>query len=393
MFKAPKNHSKTAHPSSRKLKHRRRQFKAALIIVIAFISLLLAYFFKLGIEQLIQRANNITVQSTSSTPPGQTALSIKPSNSPRAANFNTVQLAINSSSELQQIVSRAKKHCQSKNLPIDALSISLLDLKTSNHAGYQNTVLVYPASVAKLFWLFYSYHNSSDRLGDNVFSSAIEKMIVKSDNSGASEVLDAITNTKSTDGNLSPTDFSGEREKRQQLNKFYSERGGYSPNINVSQKTFPIPQANIMEPKGFDQQLRGDNLQDPIRNKITTDDATLLMAEIIKNPSSEMAKLLTRNIDPKFWKKQPLNPIDFNPVHSFFGEDLEALGSENIVSKAGWTSVSRQEVAYIKSKDGKIEYILAVFSDSKGYAKDKRIFPEISNIVYREMRKVAVKPP
>ncbi|NJR31653.1 MAG: hypothetical protein HC778_00685 [Chamaesiphon sp. CSU_1_12] len=104
-----------------------------------------------------------------------------------------------------------------------------------------------------------------------------------------------------------------------------------------------------------------------------------------------MKQLLTRNISPSFWRKQPPNPIDFNPVESFFGEGLENLGTENIISKAGWTSTSRQEVAYIKSKDGKTEYILTVFGDSEGYAKDKTLFPHISKLVYREMQKLGQK--
>lgn len=143
-----------------------------------------------------------------------------------------------------------------------------------------------------------------------------------------------------------------------------------------------------MEPAGFDKQLRGKNIQKPIRNKITTDDAALLIHEIINNPHQEMRKLLTRNIDPSFWRKQPPNPIEFNPVESFFGEGLEGLGSENMISKAGWTSASRQEVAYIKSKDGKTEYILTVFGDSADYAKSKKIFPEIAKIVYQEMKNI-----
>jgi hypothetical protein len=99
-----------------------------------------------------------------------------------------------------------------------------------------------------------------------------------------------------------------------------------------------------------------------------------------------MKKLLTRNIDPNFWKKQPPNPVDFNPVESFFGAGLPEGETENIVSKAGWTSASRQEVAFIKSKDGKTNYILAVFGDRAAYGKSKKIFPEIANLVHKQMR-------
>ena len=107
--------------------------------------------------------------------------------------------------------------------------------------------------------------------------------------------------------------------------------------------------------------------------------------------SKKMRKLLTRNIDPGFWKKQPPNPVDFNPVESFFGEGLSSDRSENIVSKAGWTSVSRQEVAFVKSKDGKTRYILAVFGDDSAYGKHKKVFPEISNLVYNQMRQLSRK--
>jgi hypothetical protein len=52
---------------------------------------------------------------------------------------------------------------------------------------------------------------------------------------------------------------------------------------------------------------------------------------------------------------------------------------------AGWTTASRQEVAYISSSDGKSEYILAVIGDDKAYGNDKTIFPKISQIVAKTM--------
>jgi hypothetical protein len=393
MFKLPPkphqvNRSPTRKSKSRRLaRHRQLAIVLGSIVVIAVPSLLFGYFVKLKFDRLTKPATIPGFTNPQSSPSTSSQVTTT-ANSPPITNIKLAQFTANNSPELQRIVEEVKKHCQSKKLPIDSLSISLLNLKTGKHNGYRNTIYQYPASVVKLFWLFSAYNNYSDRVKDPDVEKAIQGMIVKSDNLSASQVLDLITNTKSTDSDLPPTDFQSEREKRQQLNKFYRDRV-YSPSINVSQKTFPIPQQNIMEPKGFDRQLRGEDIQNPTRNKITTDDATLLMAEIMQHPRSEMKTLLTRDVDPKYWQKQPLNPIDFNPVHSFFGEDLEALGAEDIVSKAGWTSVSRQEVAYIRSKDGKTEYILTVFGDSKGYAEDKKLFPEISKIVYREMQKLS----
>jgi hypothetical protein len=285
---------------------------------------------------------------------------------------------------LDRVVGKIVKHCKTNKLSTESLSISLVNIKTNERVGYQNELGRYPASVVKIFWLFNLY--DAQPIATTIQGS-IDKMILKSDNNGASQVLDYITKTHSSKGELSLAEFQAEKQKRKSINTFYQNKG-YSQNINISQKTFPITNENIMEPAGFDKQLRGKSIHKPIRNKISTDDAALLIHEIINNPHQEMRKLLTRNIDPSFWRKQPPNPIEFNPVESFFGEGLEGLGSENIISKAGWTSASRQEVAYIRSKDGKTEYILTVFGDSADYAKSKKIFPEISKLVYQEMQNI-----
>jgi beta-lactamase class A len=296
------------------------------------------------------------------------------------------------SNKLDKVVNSIVEYSTDNRLPTNALSITLIDTNTGEIAEYQGTKERYPASVVKMFWLVAIYQRIS--MGDaneSFLKDAIEQMIYKSDNQGASQVLDTVTRTKSTSEKLAEGELKIQKQQRQSLNDFFRQ-AGYSQDINVSQKTFPIPQENIMEPKGFDQQLRGDNLDKPIRNKLTTNDAARLMYEIVNaqavSPeiSKKMRRLLTRDINPNFWKKQPPNPVDFNPVESFFGQGLPENKTENIVSKAGWTSASRQEVAFVKSKDGKTRYILAVFGDDPAYGKSKKIFPEISNLVYKQMR-------
>lgn len=299
------------------------------------------------------------------------------------------------SAKVQAIVDNIVKYTTDKHLPIGALSVTLIDANTGEIAEHQGQKERYPASVVKMFWLVAIYQkiNKGDVDGSSLKSS-IEQMIYKSDNQGASQVLDKATGTKSTTDKLPESEFNSQKQQRQSLNEFFRQ-AGYSQNINVSQKTFPIPQENIMEPKGFDQQLRGENPDKPVRNKLTTNDAARLMYEIVNNLavspeiSKKMRELLTRDIDPNYWKSQPPNPIDFNPVESFFGEGLPANKAENIVSKAGWTSASRQEVAFITSKDGKTRYILAVFGDDAAYGKSKKVFPEISDLVYKQMRQLS----
>jgi Beta-lactamase enzyme family len=301
------------------------------------------------------------------------------------------------SSKLQRVVDRIVNYSKVNDLPLSALSITLIDTKTGEKAEYQGKVERYPASVVKMFWLTAIYQKiSMGEADESQLKGSIEQMIYKSDNQGAGQVIDAVTNTKSTIEKLSERELQIRKQQRQSLNNFFRQ-AGYSTDMNVSQKTFPIPQENMMEPKGFDKQLRGEDPQKPIRNRITTDDASRLMYEVVNaqavNPevSSKMRKLLTRNIDPTFWKKQPPNPVDFNPVESFFGEGLPENKTENIVSKAGWTASSRQEVAFVKSKDGNTRYILAVFGDNIAYGKSKKVFPGISKLVYEQMRKDLIK--
>ncbi len=299
------------------------------------------------------------------------------------------------SAKLQKIVDRVVNYSASNKLPTSALSVTIIDTKTGEKADYNGSIERYPASVVKLFWLVAIYQQiGTGSANESELKRAIEQMIFKSDNQGASQILDTITKTQSTSVELPANELQVQKQQRQSLNEFFRQ-AGYSANLNVSQKTFPIPQENIMEPKGFDKQLRGDNPQKAIRNKLTTDDAARLMYEIVNAQaiapeiSKKMRGLLTRNTDPNFWKKQPPNPEDFNPVESFFGEGLPASKTENIVSKAGWTSASRQEVAFIKSKDKQTRYVLAVFGDDPAYGKSKKVFPEISNLVYREMQKAS----
>ncbi|PLZ31529.1 hypothetical protein CBP27_20855 [Fischerella thermalis WC542] len=103
--------------------------------------------------------------------------------------------------------------------------------------------------------------------------------------------------------------------------------------------------------------------------------------------SEQMASLLTRDLRPEAWKLQPPNPDEFNPVENFLGESL-ASDADQIVfaSKAGWTSASRQEVAYVATKNRKTRYIIAIFGETPAYAASQNAFPDISRLVFDQMR-------
>ena len=285
------------------------------------------------------------------------------------------------SQELQGIVDEAVNIATSKGLPAEPLSITLMDVsnsKTHTFAGYLNQTLRFPASVAKLFWMAAFYSAIEKGLitqRESAFKDDLEQMIRVSNNDAASRLLDKITDTKSG-GRLAGEELQTWLKKRTQINTFF-QSAGYN-DLRISTKNYPILKQE--EPIGRDLQLRGD-ASVPIRNQVTTDQAARLIYEIYTRQavssvaSRKMAYLLTRDLDPKAWKKDPLNSIQ-----GFLGESLPP----NIYfgSKVGYTSTSRSEAAFVRTLDDRAIYILVVFADHPAYSKDETAFPAISRYVF-----------
>jgi hypothetical protein len=301
------------------------------------------------------------------------------------------QTKFTESKRLSKIVTDIVSLAQKNNLNTQALSITLIDVNTGEIAGYQQQTSRFPASVVKMFWLVALYGQIAlDRVPDpNSLRSIITKTIKDSDNESASEIVDLITTTKSFPQNSKQTQSYQEWVKnRQWLNRFFANSELGYQNLNITQKTFPIPKEKMLEPTGYDLQIRGNDPNQPIRNKISTEQAAKLMYDIAtgnaidSNYSKTLFDWLKWDLATEKRKAIDPNTGSFNPIRTFFGEALE---KENVIfaSKAGWTSQTRQEVAYIATRDGKTKYILAVFAEDKGYAKNIKIFPQISQLVYQ----------
>ncbi|EAW46753.1 hypothetical protein PN465_15450 [Nodularia spumigena CS-584] len=99
-----------------------------------------------------------------------------------------------------------------------------------------------------------------------------------------------------------------------------------------------------------------------------------------------MADWLSIDAATRIEKRKEQNPNVFNPVRGFFSESLPT--DVYFGGKAGWTSGSRQEAAYIATRDGSAAYILVVFGEDRAYAYDWKIFPKISNLVLERMSKM-----
>ncbi|MBW4533123.1 MAG: class A beta-lactamase-related serine hydrolase [Pleurocapsa minor HA4230-MV1] len=295
---------------------------------------------------------------------------------------------IRQSQDLQKIVDRVINLASKKGLPTTSLSVTLIDLKTGEEASYQQEKPRYPASVVKLYWLVMLQAQLQEKnlIEDEQLSLDLHKMMKKSDNEAASRILDRISDTQSG-SNLNTKELELWLNKRKQTNRFFID-AGYE-DLNISQKTFPIPYLKLYSPQGRELQMR-ENKDNPIRNKITTKQTSRLMYEIVKrqavssDKSSKMLNLLAIDATTRIKSRVDKDPNIFNNVRGFFSQSLP--DDIYFAAKAGWTSESRGETAYIATADQKTEYILTIFAEDRSYAHDWNIFPEMSRLVFNDMK-------
>jgi beta-lactamase class A len=382
------------------------QFTTIVAVVVLFITLIGSTMMRRPSSNSSQQTKDKAATSSKSTTsfpsapalPNIPQIATNPVSVPPIASINSelselvynVQTPPNfrKSKALQSTVDAAVNLAVSQGLPKKPLSITLINVKTGEYAEYQQEKSRFPASVIKMFWMVYLYGQiQNSRADETVFLPYIDAMIKKSDNNAASTIIDSVTQTETSVKNLKEEDYKDWLQKRNLLNTFF-QKAGYEK-INISQKTYPITDKKIYEPQGADLRMRG-NLQDPIRNKITTQQAARLLYEIYDfkaiSPaySERMANWLSIDAATRIEKREQQDPNVFNPVRGYFSESLPT--DVYFGGKAGWTSGSRQEAAYIATRDG-ATYILVVFAEDRAYAYDWKIFPKISELVFKRMTK------
>ena len=286
------------------------------------------------------------------------------------------------SGDLQAIVDELVKMAADKERPTDKLSITLIDVKSGEIAGYQQQELRFPASVLKLFWLVYTYAGLAQGIlpDEAGFTVDLYRMIQQSSNDSASRIIDAVTGTKSGE-KLSGEAYENWKQRRLLLSDFF-RKAGYE-GIIVSQKTLSTSE----RPKGRDGQLWDDS-PEQIRNKISSEHAARLMYEIATGEaispeySQKMLTWLARDLSPD-GKADTTRFGGFNPIAGFFGQSL----AEDIdfASKAGLSSSGRHEVAFVKTRDGKTAYILCILASDDTYSNDWGLFPQMSRLVFQRL--------
>ena len=283
---------------------------------------------------------------------------------------------------LQDLVNRAAKttldRFAAQKLEENQLSITLIDLRDPAHpvtAGFRGNERVYPASVSKLFYLVAAHRWLEDKKIDLTpeLTRALRDMIVDSSNEATQYVVDVITHT--TSGyELLPKEMEEWQYKRNAVNRYFAELG-YT-NINVNQKTF------CEDAYGRERVSRGPHGEN--RNKLTTDATARLMMEIvtgkIANPArtAQMMELLKRDYNGKSGDND-------NQGTGFTGLALKGREGFRLWSKAGWTSTTRHDVAYVEMPDG-AKFVLATFTTD--HANEREIIPTVARIMIDGLKDV-----
>lgn len=294
--------------------------------------------------------------------PGQTAAqSNQPAASPR----------------LQKIVDEASRAAlerfKEKGFTEKNLAVTLVDLTDPQHteqASFRGSEPIYPASVVKLFYLAAAERWMEDgRLKETEeVDRALKDMIVESLNDPAHFILDALTGV-SNGAELPPDEMKKWAEKRNAVNRYFASLGYRG--INVNQKPW------CEGPYGRERQFLGPNFEN--RNKLTTDATARLLVsialghEVTPARSTKMLELMKRD-----FSGTSDDPDD--QAHAFTGPAL-APGTR-YWSKAGWTSTTRHDAAYIELPDGH-RFVLVTFTTD--FAKEHDIIPTVARSVIKAM--------
>lgn len=278
----------------------------------------------------------------------------------------TVSVDAADSSSTQTLLDGAIKEvfAEFPALKSNQLAATLVLLPEKQHAmraSYRGDQPIYPASVVKLFYLAAAHRWMEDgRIKDTPeLRRAMSEMIVNSGNDPTHYVLDLLTST--TGGpELPDAEMKEWGEKRNAVNRYFRSLG--YENINVNQKPWGDG------PYGRERVWVGTNYHN--RNTLTTDATARLLVEIAGglcvsgDRSRQMMDLLKREIKP--------GPKDDQGT-AFTGKGLPE--GAKLWSKAGWTSTTRHDAAYVELPGGE-KFALVTFTT--GHSNNRDIIPSLA---------------
>ena len=291
----------------------------------------------------------------------------------QAASFQTSSSPeIHPTPRVQEIIDRAVKRTldqfADKKLEAGQLAMTLVDLRDPlkpERGSYRGGEQVYPASVIKLFYLVAAHRWMEDgKLNDTEeLRRAMRDMIVDSYNEATGLVVDSLTDTTSGP-ELPSAELEKWYDKRNAVNRYFASLG--YENINVNRKPW------CEGPYG--REMQSVKLHKPNhRNWLTTDATARLLTEIATGRavtperSKQMMELL---------KRRPFDKDAESQSRDYTGKVLPAVAK--LWSKAGWTSETRHDAAYVELPGGQ-RFVLVVFTTS--HANDRDIVPFVARTV------------
>jgi beta-lactamase class A len=285
-------------------------------------------------------------------------------------------------SSLQDVLDRAAKttleRFADRKLEEKHLSVTLVDLRDPQRpvtASFRGNERIYPASVVKLFYLVAAHRWLEDKKIELTpeLTRAIRDMVVDSSNEATQYVVDVLTQT--TSGfELPAKEMEEWQYKRNAVNRYFSGLG-YT-NINVNQKTF------CEDAYGRERVSRGPNGEN--RNKLTTDATARLLMEIVTGEAANPARTAMMMDLLKRDYTGTSNDGD-NQGLGFTGIALKGIEGARLWSKAGWTSTTRHDVAYIELPDGR-KFVLATFTTD--HSNDREIIPTVARAVIEGLKEL-----
>jgi beta-lactamase class A len=228
--------------------------------------------------------------------------------------------------------------------------------------------LLYPASVSKLFFLLAAQDafERGDLAPTPELGRALSDMITVSGNDATHLVVDALTET--TGGiELPEPEMALWLERRQAMNRTFRSLGWAElENITIAHKTY------AEGPYGREKIARGPEGEHG--NRLTTEAVARLIYEIVTGgavtPERSRAMLALMARDPRGHSDDPQDQ-----VRGFFGEGLP--DGAKLWSKAGWTSETRHDAAYVELPKGP-SFILVAFTTGPEMAANTAFLPELA---------------
>lgn len=282
---------------------------------------------------------------------------------------------------LNHAVSQTLADFAGSQLTPEQLAVTLVDLREPEQpvwANYRGGELIYPASVIKLFYL-QAAHAWLERgeLADTAeLRRAMHDMIVYSYNEATGYVIDLLTGTTSGP-ELTPEELVVWHDRRNAVNRYFTGLGYQG--INVNKKPW------CEGPYGRETQAIA--AYDPKRNWLTTDAAARIMVEIATGRAvtparaQQMLALLQRD----FGHALGLDPVLAASGHENQASDFSARGlppEARLWSKAGYTSATRHDAAYVELASGQ-RFVLVTFTVD--HANEKAIIPSVVRLVTQSL--------